>query len=141
MNGPENLTDRTQLRRNRLRAARQGIPADFLLKQSALELQERLDEVNRTFTAPAIVSGFPDFWRDFLPEAKIVADDPVLDLTPGEHDLVIHALSLHWSEDPVGQMIQCRRAAETRRSFSGDGFSAARPFLNCASAWPKLKSP
>ena len=26
------------------------------------------------------------------------------------HDLVIHAMGLHWANDPVGQLIQCRRA-------------------------------
>ena len=37
-------------------------------------------------------------------------DDEVLALHPGAHDLVIHALALHWANDPVGQLIQCRRA-------------------------------
>jgi ubiquinone/menaquinone biosynthesis C-methylase UbiE len=39
-----------------------------------------------------------------------VADDEVLDLVPGAHDLVIHALALHWANDPVGQLVQARRA-------------------------------
>jgi len=34
----------------------------------------------------------------------------VLDLAPAAHDLVIHAMGLHWAEDPVGQLVQCRRA-------------------------------
>ena len=34
----------------------------------------------------------------------------MLGLTPGGHDLVIHALSLHWANDPVGQLVQCRHA-------------------------------
>ena len=43
--------------------------------------------------------------------ARIVPDDQdTLDLQPQAHDLVIHALALHWAEDPVGQLIQCRRA-------------------------------
>ena len=66
--------------------------------------------VNKAFTAPAIVTGFPQIWADFLPDAKIVEDAEELDLTPGAHDLVIHALALHWANDPVGQIIQCRRA-------------------------------
>lgn len=37
-------------------------------------------------------------------------DDDVLDLSPGAHDLVIHAMALHWANDPLGQLIQCRRA-------------------------------
>jgi SAM-dependent methyltransferase len=39
-----------------------------------------------------------------------VADTEVLDLSPGGHDLVIHALAMHWADDPVGQLVQCRRA-------------------------------
>jgi len=67
-------------------------------------------EVNRTFTAPAIVTGFPDFWAGRMPDAKIVADNDTLDLAPETHDLLIHALSLHWADDPIGQLVQCRHA-------------------------------
>lgn len=40
----------------------------------------------------------------------MVAPTEVLDLEPGAHDLVIHAMALHWADDPVGQIVQCRRA-------------------------------
>jgi SAM-dependent methyltransferase len=56
------------------------------------------------------VTAFPDPWAEILPDARIVADDEVLALEEGAHDLVIHALALHWANDPVGQLIQCRRA-------------------------------
>jgi SAM-dependent methyltransferase len=56
------------------------------------------------------VTGFPQVWSEFFPDARIVADDDVLTLEPGVHDLVIHGLALHWASDPVGQLIQCRRA-------------------------------
>ena len=39
-----------------------------------------------------------------------MADEAVLALETGAHDLVIHALALHWANDPVGQLVQCRRA-------------------------------
>lgn len=39
-----------------------------------------------------------------------MADDEALDLEPASLDLVIHALGLHWANDPVGQLIQSRRA-------------------------------
>jgi SAM-dependent methyltransferase len=83
------------------------------------EVQERLIEVNRAFTAPAVVTGFPDLWRDALPGARIVTDTEVLALDPGAHDLVIHALCLHWAQDPVGQLIQCRRALRPDGLFLG----------------------
>jgi SAM-dependent methyltransferase len=40
----------------------------------------------------------------------IVAEEETLDLEPGAHELVIHAMALHWANDPVGQLIQCLRA-------------------------------
>lgn len=103
------LTDRAALARNRARAARLGM-ADFLHAIARDEIEERLKEVNRRFTAPALVTGHPAFWADMLPFTATVADSAQLDLTEAAHDLVIHAMSLHWADDPVGQLIQCRRA-------------------------------
>ena len=105
------LTDRATLARHRARAAR--APELFLHEITAEEIKERLIEVNRSFTAPAIIA--PEgpaaaIWRDLLPEATLQGDAPVLDLQPGAHDLVVHAMSLHWADDPLGQIIQCRRA-------------------------------
>ena len=103
------LTDRPALLRQRDRANRRGF-ADILHRLAADEIQDRLSEINRRFTAPAVVTGFPDFWAQVLPDARVVSDEPVLDLQPGAHDLVVHAMALHWADDPVGQMVQCARA-------------------------------
>lgn len=103
------LTDRAALERNRARAQRLG-PVDFLHRITADEIQDRLAEVNRRFTAPAVVTGHADFWRSVLPAARIVPDTPTLELEAGAHDLVIHAMALHWAEDPVGQIAQAARA-------------------------------
>lgn len=108
MTTPPQLTDRSALRRNRARAAL--APEGFLHALAAGEIEDRLAMVKKSFTAPAIVTGHPGFWRDLLPDTRIVADDEVLALEPGAHDLVIHAMALHWANDPVGQMIQCLRA-------------------------------
>lgn len=103
------LTDRAALARNRSRALRLG-QAPYLHERAIIEIKERLHEVNRTFTDVAIVTGLPGIWRAEFPGARVVGDEDVLDLAPGSHDLVIHAMSLHWANDPVGQMIQCRLA-------------------------------
>lgn len=66
--------------------------------------------VNRRFTAPAVVTPFAGPWQGVLAGAEIVADDELLALEPGRFDLVVHAMGLHWANDPVGQLIQCRRA-------------------------------
>ncbi len=106
-NSPPLLTDLAQLARNRARATQDGM---FLQRDAALEVQDRLTEVNRRFTKPAVVTG---------PNARIVPDSEVLDLEVSAHDLVIHGLSLHWANDPVGQIIQCHRALVPDGLFMG----------------------
>ena len=106
---PPDLTDRSALTRNRERARAIG-PELFLHEDVANEIQERLLEVNRRFTNPAIVTGFPEIWENRLPHAKVVPDDERLTLKPQSHDLVIHMMGLHWANDPVGQLVQCRYA-------------------------------
>lgn len=118
MSAPPRLTDRDVLLRNRARAQRQGAEL-FLHEDAAAEAEERLSEVNKWFTAPAVVTGFAAPWRRVLPGARIVSDDEVLALEEGAHDLVIHALSLHWANDPVGQLVQCRRALRPDGLFLG----------------------
>ena len=109
MSAPPPLTDRAALAQHRLRAARQGA-ATFLHDLAADEIEERLAEVNRRFTDIAVVSGHPGLWRARFPTARVVPDDDILDLATGAHDLVIHAFGLHWANDPVGQLVQARRA-------------------------------
>jgi len=104
------LTDRSALLRQRARALRASAPVTFLHALAAEEIEDRLRMVNKSFTAPALVTGFPDFWQARHPAATVVADDETLALRPGAHDLVIHALCLHWANDPVGQLVQARRA-------------------------------
>lgn len=118
MQTPPALTDRRALQRNRARASRN--PADhFLLHEVIADVQERLNLVNKSFTKPAIVTAFPDLWRTDFPAAVIIPDDDMLTLSPGAHDLVIHALALHWANDPVGQLVQCRRALAPDGLFLG----------------------
>lgn len=107
MDTPPRLTDRAALAHNRARADESAL---FLQEAAADDVQERLMEVNRTFTAPAIVTGFPEFWSERMPSAKIVADEATLDLQEAAHDLIVHAHCLHWADDPIGQLVQCRRA-------------------------------
>ena len=66
--------------------------------------------VNKTFKAPVVVTPFPHIWEDVFPDTRLIGDDEVLDLQPGTHDLIVHAMALHWLNDPVGQLIQCHRA-------------------------------
>ncbi len=129
------LFDRAALLRHRARAARS--PALFLHETVADEIEDRLAEVNRSFTSPAVVTAWPDLWSRRMPQARIVPDDETLDLAPATHDLVIHALSLHWAEDPVGQLVQCRRALKPdglmiATLFGGETLSELRAALTAA---------
>jgi SAM-dependent methyltransferase len=133
MSAPPPLADRIALARHRLRAERQGV-ASFLHDLAADEIEERLAEVNRRFTAMAVVTGQSGIWRARFPGARIVADEEILDLEPGAHDLVIHALALHWANDPVGQLVQARRALRPDGlllcvSFGGQTLSELRSVL------------
>jgi SAM-dependent methyltransferase len=101
------MTDPRALAAHRARATPDGL---FLHTAAAEELQDRLDMVNKSFTSSAIVTGFPTFWSKQLTEALIVSDMETLALEPLSHDMVAHMMSLHWANDPVGQLIQCRRA-------------------------------
>ena len=105
------LTDRRALAAHRARAARLADAGAWFLHDAArIEIEERLRDVNRRFTAPAVVTAHPALWGGVVPGAVVVPEAEVLELAPGAHDLVVHAMSLHWADDPVGQLIQCRRA-------------------------------
>lgn len=119
MQTPPLLTDRKALERHRARAMQMDSPAMFLQKQALNEVEERLTLVNKAFTDPAIVTGFPQVWENVFEKATLVADNETLDLVEGSHDLVIHAMSLHWANDPVGQMVQARRALRPDGLFIG----------------------
>lgn len=101
------MTDARALARQRARVKNDAM---FLHAAAADEVEDRLTLVNKSFSDPAIVTGHPAFWSKHLPKAFCTADTEVLDLRERQHDLVLHAMSLHWANDPVGQIIQCKRA-------------------------------
>lgn len=101
------MTDTRALAHHRSRAQPDAL---FLHDAALAEVQDRLAMVNKSFTNVAIVTGQPDFWTRHFPDARVIGDTETLDLTPGAQDLVLHMMALHWANDPVGQLIQCRRA-------------------------------
>lgn len=104
------MIDQAALDRNRRRAVPQN--ARFLHDTARDEIEERLIDVNRRFTSPALITSFPGLWDGFLTGATRIAPTETLAIEENAHDLVIHALALHWAEDPVGQMIQSARALQ-----------------------------
>jgi len=111
---PPTLFDTGLLARRRARAGRIG-GADFLHRAVAGEIAERLTEVKRSFTDPVLIGPQPEVWAEALaqvgvPPPRLLPDGDVLPLAEGSHDLAVHALALHWANDPVGQLVQARRA-------------------------------
>lgn len=115
MNSVPQMTDRAALNRQRNRVS--DVDNLFLQTTALEEVQDRLALVNKSFTKIAIVTGFPVVWEKFAPNITIVSDEEVLNLQEASYDLIIHALCLHWANDPVGQIIQCRRALENDGLF------------------------
>ncbi len=48
-----------------------------------------------------------------------MTDGEVLPLVEGGNDLLVHGLALHWANDPVGQLVQIRRALKPDGLFLG----------------------
>lgn len=115
MSSVPEMTDRVALNRQRNRVPN----ADSLFLQAVAleEVQDRLTLVNKGFTKVAVITAFPEVWARLAPNVHIVSDEEVLDLEEGHYDLIVHALCLHWANDPVGQIIQCRRALESDGLF------------------------
>jgi SAM-dependent methyltransferase len=103
------LTDLTALQKNRARAR------DLLWHAEARsEAEDRLSLVKKDLTKIAIVTDYPEIWANFRAhdgaQTHIAPHGEVLPLAEGGFDAVIHAMGLHWAGDPVGQLVQCRRA-------------------------------
>ena len=92
MTAPPILTDRLALarQRNRARSLPGHAAEQFLHRLALTDVQERLIEVNRTFTAPAVVSGFPEIWQEIGTTARMVTDSEVLDLEPATLLAALH---------------------------------------------------
>ena len=124
--------DRAAVRRNRTRAARALATHDFLWRESARRIAERLDEVRRHFPlalelgAHGAVLAEEVAGRgaietlvacDMAPAMAaaarapaLAADEERLPFAPHCFDLALSNLSLHWVNDLPGTLIQINRA-------------------------------
>ena len=102
---------------------------DFLHGEVANLIAERLAEVTRSFDDALVIGSGGGLHADALAgrvktirqiewspararQAGIEATrhSDTLPVEPESHDLIVSALELHWANDPVGQLIQMRRA-------------------------------
>jgi SAM-dependent methyltransferase len=113
MSNTRKIFDMLALRMHQRRAKFLG-PIDFVDEFSINQVHERLSDINRTFKHPAIIGQKTSFWAKKLGlnNAILINDDDHLDFNDKKFDFIIHALSLHWHDDPVGQLIQVRQALE-----------------------------
>lgn len=122
--------DRALVRQHRARAAAGFDAHDFLVREVAERLAERLADVKRTFSTALILgahggrvaealSGFgietvvqTDLAAAMLPSSglRAVADEEWFPFADGKFDLVLSCLALHWVNDLPGALIQIRRA-------------------------------
>ena len=111
------LIDRTALRRHRSRfSANRGA---FLHEEAKIEVKDRLNIINKSFNDVAIITPHRSLWQDEFPYALILEDEDFLDFQDHRFDLILHVMGLHWSNDPLGQMIQSIRALRPDGLFLG----------------------
>ena len=85
----------------------------YFYNQVISEARGRMEEI---FFGPcklAIVSGRPELWRNKFPEADLVPDVDRLQFPDDHYDMILHSLCLHWSNDPLGQLIQCQKSCKS----------------------------
>jgi SAM-dependent methyltransferase len=113
MQNTAKLFDTNALSLHRTRALQSGNAAWFLHELAAECVHERLQDINRKFTNPAFVGWNDDIWqKTFQQRLNVALDSDVIALNETSHDLVINGLTLHWANDPVGQLVQMRRALQ-----------------------------
>ncbi|MEL7545883.1 MAG: methyltransferase domain-containing protein [Pseudomonadota bacterium] len=138
------LFDRNLVAQNRDRAAARFDEYAFLLVRESTQLLERLDDVSRDFEYGLDVGSHNGLAAQALLEhgkvrtaialerspglAKrsqalgiptIVADEDMLPIKPASFDLAVSLLSLHWTNDLAGAMIQIRHALKPDGLFLG----------------------
>lgn len=141
---PPYLFDRTLLRQRKDRAAREFEDYDFLHARVADDLLDRVESVSREFETCLVIGGGGAVGRALKdhPEAekKIGAlietdlspamaglsgypsaclDEEYLPIKAQSVDLVLSCLSLHWTNDLVGALIQINHALKPDGFFAG----------------------
>lgn len=103
------------------RRRRRGLPrpGTAFLHEAALDsVEDRLSLVPRRFARTGLVWPGAPLWAERLGaieavgavEVAPVTAEEVLPFETGTLDLVVSGLTLHWADDPVGLLVQMRRA-------------------------------
>ncbi len=128
------IFDRSLVRKHRDRAAGNFIAHDFLVREVAERLADRLDDVRRRFPMALDLGCHTGEMADTLKgrggietlvqcdlspamaaqaaangHPAVAADEEWLPFAPASFDLVVSCLSLHWVNDLPGTLLQIRR--------------------------------
>ena len=105
---PPKLFDHSILK---LRRNRTDENSWFMHDKAIEEISDRLSEINRDFEKIAIIGFRAKSWAKKLNlSATYINDGDLINFDGKSYDLIIHAMGLHWANDPVGQLIQMKRA-------------------------------
>ncbi len=132
MNSSINVFDRLAVRRHRDRAAETFADNDFLFREVADRLADRLDDITHRFPIAAEIGARNGLLRTLIGQRggiehlvqtelspdmldrgtglRVFADDELLPFAEASLDLVISNLALHWVNDLPGCLSQIRRA-------------------------------
>ncbi len=102
------LFDMQAVARNTLRGLRMGSSYDFLRREVADRMEDRLLDINRQFDVVLDIGA--RFGKRSAKEVTLPHDDDVLDAERNSFDLVVSNLSMHWVNDLPGLMVQARHA-------------------------------
>jgi SAM-dependent methyltransferase len=146
MSDPPPIFDRALHRHRLQRSAKLAEPADFLMTRAAEDAVERLSTILRDFplavdlnaqasafaralAADPIASDKVGLLIEAAPcetgqtsaaaAPMLIADDERLPFRPESLNLIVSLLSLHWTNDLVGALIQIRRALKPDGLFLG----------------------
>ncbi|WP_262693063.1 methyltransferase domain-containing protein [Kordiimonas aquimaris] len=110
---PPRLFDTQAVARNRARSQRMDDGHNFLKAEIADRMQERLSEVNRTFTDRVDLGGM---FAPFVPEAVAKTyqihrqNNDALDIPQQSSDLIVSNMIMHWVNDLPGLLVQIKNA-------------------------------
>ena len=143
------IFDRSLVRKHRDRAAESFAAHDFLVREAAERLADRLDDVTRSFPVALDLGCHTGEMADTLSgrggietlvqcdlsprmaaraaangRPTLVADEEWLPFASASFDLVLSNLSLHWVNDLPGTLIQIRRILKPDGLFLASMFGA-----------------
>ena len=109
MNSPSQIFDTNLLSQRRARFKEED-KVDFLQKFCIKNTIERLNDLNREYKSVGILTDFYNLWRENFDFKNIekIENREIFNIKPNHFDLIISTFCIHWSNDPIGHIIQLK---------------------------------